>query len=242
MGNVFFEPIIGFALGVFITLAGETFNHNWRGVIPKFSITGLIIGIIVCILGFKAAKKSYNWSMNAWDGAIEGDKEYVEKAKAEDAERVKNEIEVVKPQLNVMLVETQKTLTECIMALNKLYSSDVIYQKYRNLPAIAQIYEYFMAERCNTLGDAYNTYETEIRLNSIIDKMDIIIEQLEEIKTVQYMTYSAIMQGLNYIRQIEANTSSVAYNTSLAAANSSVIAYNSSVIATNTEIMARYNV
>ncbi len=242
LGYVFIVPIIGFALGIFLTLAAETFGHNWQSIIPKFGWGGLIIGIIMCILGFKNAKQRFNLDMKAWDDAVEKDREYVEKARIEDDERVKNEIEVVKPKINVLLVETQKTLTDCNLALDKLYSIDVIYNKYRNLIAISQIYEYFMAGRCEALGDAYNMFETELRLDTIIGKLDIIIEQLEEIKTMQYMIYKAIMQGLTYMHQIEENTASAAYNTSLAAANTSVLAYNSSVIASKTEIMARYNV
>ena len=45
--------------------------------------------------------------------------------------------------------------------LNKFYSTNVIYPKYRSLPAIASLFEYMLSERCYGLTGhegAYNLY------------------------------------------------------------------------------------
>lgn len=79
----------------------------------------------------------------------------------------------------------------------------VIYPKYLTLPAVTTIYEYLESGRCDSLAGAdgsYNLYESELRSNVIIARMDTIIESLEDIKTNQMMLY-------NVLHRIEDNTS-----------------------------------
>lgn len=79
----------------------------------------------------------------------------------------------------------------------------MIYPKYLTLPAVTTIYEYLESGRCDSLAGAdgsYNLYESELRSNVIIARMDTIIESLEDIKTNQMMLY-------NVLHRIEDNTS-----------------------------------
>ncbi|MBR4711255.1 MAG: hypothetical protein IKP10_04430 [Clostridia bacterium] len=72
------------------------------------------------------------------------------------------------------------------------YAKDVIYPKYRALPALTSIYEYLSSGRCSTLtgaDGAYNLYETETRQNIIIGQLSAVIENLEQIRTNQYVLY-----------------------------------------------------
>ena len=120
--------------------------------------------------------------------------------------------------------------------LDNLYSSNVIYPKYRNLIAVASMYEYIDSGRCSELegaDGAYNIYELEVRLDRIITQLDIIISNLEQIKANQYYLYTAINnlkpQIDNVVNEIKENTKksdAVAVNTAITAYTAQVIERN----------------
>lgn len=113
----------------------------------------------------------------------------------------------------------------CKKTLNQLYSLNIIFPKYRNLIAISQIYEYFVSGRCTTLEGhegAYNIFENELRQNIIILQLNIVINQLEQIKQNQYMVYQAIQNSNQLLASIERNMSIAAYNTSVIAENTAI--------------------
>ena len=87
------------------------------------------------------------------------------------------------------------SLRESKAALDKLYSLGIVFPKYRNLVAVSTIYEYFASGRVTELEGptgAYNLYENELRMNQIIDKLDVIITKLDEIKANQYALYNEL--------------------------------------------------
>lgn len=89
--------------------------------------------------------------------------------------------------------------------LAQLYARDVIYPKYRNLPALTSICEYFVTGRCTELAGAngaYNLYEDEVRKDAVISQLNIVIENLEQIKQNQYMLYQQV-------KTIQENTSTI---------------------------------
>lgn len=82
--------------------------------------------------------------------------------------------------------------------LEKMYSYNVIYPKYRNYVMVSSIYEYICAGRCTTLEGhegAYNILELEIRLNRIITQLDRVIMNLEEIRANQFMLYRCLQES-----------------------------------------------
>lgn len=90
-----------------------------------------------------------------------------------------------------------ESLSETRNVLSRLYESNIIYPKYRNMVAMCSIYEYFATGRCTELtgpNGAYNLYESELRQNTIINKLDTIINQLEAIKNNQYMLYTEMVK------------------------------------------------
>ena len=94
-----------------------------------------------------------------------------------------------------MWKEIQEIKAEIIKvntAMNQLYALNVIYPKYLDFVAITTFYEYFLTGRCDSLEGptgAYNLYESELRSNIIINKLDSIIEQLDQIKDNQYQMF-----------------------------------------------------
>ena len=148
--------------------------------------------------------------------------------------------EVIEEKLSEPLAQTRQVL-------EKLYTSDVIFPKYKNMVAICTIYEYFAAGRCTTLvgaDGAYNLYESELRQNLIIGKLDTIISQLEEIKQNQYILYTELKKTnsitssiyrdikniLNSVEQIGDTVQNIAHS-------SYITSYCAQVTAQNTEAL-----
>lgn len=98
-------------------------------------------------------------------------------------------------------------MEETKKALEKLYSLDAIYPKYRTLPALTSIYEYLITGRCEGLTGphgAYNLYEDELRKDTVISQLSVVIQNLEQIKQNQYMLYQQV-------KSIQENTNALAY-------------------------------
>lgn len=99
-----------------------------------------------------------------------------------------------------------KPLSESRALLNRFYASEIIYPKYRTLPALTSIYEYFMTGRCTELTGphgAYNLYEDELRKDTVISQLNTVIENLEQIRHNQYMLYQQV-------KAIQENTAVIA--------------------------------
>lgn len=89
--------------------------------------------------------------------------------------------------------------------LDEHYSDGPIYQKYRTLPAVCQLYEYFDSGRFSELGEAYNQYELEVRLDRLIDSSERALQVLYEIRDNQRLLYDALMDVRNSIDSVSRN-------------------------------------
>lgn len=158
---------------------------------------------------------------------------------AEDRHRLDKEnsqIEVYKKHIS----KINSQISALDVTLNKLYDYEILYKKYQgDVVAVNTIFDYFKAGRVTSLSaygfdiGAYNLYENELRQNIIIDKLDVVITKLEELKGVMYMLYNAVNDGLNIMDKISSmadKVSEISQNTALTAYNSKVIADNTSVI------------
>lgn len=150
-----------------------------------------------------------------------------------------------------------RLLQKSITTRNELYAAGIIFEKYQNVVALSSFYEYLMSGRCEKLegaNGAYNLYEAEVRANRVIERLDTVIDSLEQIKDNQYMMYSAMcsMQAeleqlnatmcaaLDEIYETERNTSEAVTQLKNISQDSSTIAKNSEVIAYNTAATAYY--
>lgn len=75
--------------------------------------------------------------------------------------------------------EVDNLRNSCESNLKNLYSRKVedsyfLYPKYQNLTAVGMLFEYFDADRCDTLREAYNLVEEEIDRKHIIGSLDTI--------------------------------------------------------------------
>lgn len=158
-----------------------------------------------------------------------------------------------KDLLDSEISTVEATLASTYKCRNELYSYNIIFDKYRNIVALSTFYEYLMAGRCETLegaNGAYNIYENESRLDTIVTKLEEISNKLDEIKENQYMIYnklvsiesslkslnSSMKQAISSLESINTNTTNmnkyledVSKNTAVIAHNSAVSAYYSKV-------------
>ena len=107
--------------------------------------------------------------------------------------------------------------------------------------AISSFLEYFKTGICTQLegpGGAYDRYETAVFQRTVLDKLDVIIDNLEAIKKNQYMMYDAIV---DYNRQLNTLTNQMSQTVQSLARienNTSITAYYSRVAARNTQYLA----
>lgn len=152
-------------------------------------------------------------------------------------------------QLKINLEKEIETASEVLASLfkqkNQLYATEIIFGKYRDLAAITSFYEYLLSGRCETLdgvNGCYNLYESELRANIIINKLDAIGDSLEQIKGNQYMLYSQLSQINTELSSLNATTTAmlngIRDTTEIFLEHSAVIAHNSAVSAYYAKINA----
>ena len=142
-----------------------------------------------------------------------------------------------------MRTTLEKPLKETKENLERVYAKNIIYPKYRNLPALTSIYEYYVTGRCEELSGpygAYNLYEDEVRKDKIISQLNTVIANLEQIKQNQYKLYEQVCQIQSntnrMVRELNAIKGYVIELTNLKALNT----YYNGVTALNTRIMTSY--
>ena len=109
------------------------------------------------------------------------------------------------PIYNTQLREINELYSNTENVLKNYYSKNIIYEKYQNLIAISSFYEYLKSGICSELGGhegCYNKFDTEIRLNMVIGKLDQVIDKLDQIEENQRMLYEAIQTANNQSKRI----------------------------------------
>lgn len=89
--------------------------------------------------------------------------------------------------------------------LSNYYSLNVIYPSYRSIVPVAMFTQYIQSRRCDKLEGAegaYNKYESEIRQNIIIAKLDVIIEKLDHIATSQYELQQTLIESNRQVQTL----------------------------------------
>ena len=233
-----------FAIGLFISVfcCGNAKDSVLSNIISIITIvmlffnTELLIGvgislgcallsaILICIVKSVNYSAKYRKELLEYDAAIEQDKNRVTQ------EKIK--ISILKQEQN----DLTKQILEIDNTLERLYSMNVIYPKYRSLIPIVTIHEDVDAGRHTTLPEAYNKYEEESRQNRIIEQLDVVISMLEQIRNNQYALYEAIQESNEIANRIYAQSEAMLSSNKAIARNSEIVAYNSKIIAQNSTI------
>lgn len=121
--------------------------------------------------------------------------------------------------------------------LKQMYNKNVIHPKYRSLLVVEQLYEYLDTGRCTELEGpygAYNLYESELRQNLIIDRLDSVIRNLQTLNRTMFYATNAIMESNQKISQISREMQGIKENTAL-------ISYAASSLAEDSRIAMKYH-
>mgnify|MGYP004597524831 CR=1 FL=1 len=231
----------------FFALSGSVFTIGFLYVqsqvydLTPTKMMAVIDGILLAIylLIKRKWKKSYSEQAEKYE---EDCGDCLEENKTRKEEFIYNQ-ECWKDSCTKMRTTLEKPLKETKENLERVYAKNIIYPKYRNLPALTSIYEYYVTGRCEELSGpygAYNLYEDEVRKDKIISQLNTVIANLEQIKQNQYKLYEQVCQ-------IQSNTNRMVWElnaikgyvielTNLTALNT----YYNGVTALNTRIMTSY--
>lgn len=187
-------------------------------------------GFVFGILAFMSGNKKYHKALKNYNKAIENDKKRVE--------REKQQIVFLKKQQ----AELQTKFNEVEKVMENFYALNVIYPKYRSLIPIVTFYEYFESGRHTNLVDAYNKYEDELLHKTIIEKLDVVISQLEQIKRNQAALYEVIVEANSIAERICQQSDALIASNKIIEQNTALAAYNAKIAADNSTINAYINV
>lgn len=193
-------------------------------------IIGLVIGILTCIRSVKEGRNERNRVGLQNLQAAEENRQIALISK----NKVKN--------LQEQLTHIKSLYANTFSTLKDFYNLDIIFPKYRSLVPISMFYEYLASGRCFRLdgpNGAYNIYEQELRMNLILNKLDDIIERLDEIQENQYVLSSTIREGnrnaqkicdtivdcSDQLQDINSNTTITKYYSQIAALNTTYMAW-----------------
>ncbi len=145
------------------------------------------------------------------------------------------------------IAEAESLLEKLYECRNQLYAYDIIFSKYRKVVALSAFYEYLLAGRCAELGGpygAYNLYESELRANLIVEKLDeikrtqnMIHGELQKVNSNLKQLNNTLSQALTSIQSIEIGIANISANTDVIAHNTAVSAYYSKLNAELTDSM-----
>lgn len=204
------------------------------------------ISLLCSVKKIKSDYEEYKKAYHNYESKMEeNEKDYKDRLEKYEVKRVKVE-EEYNEQIKAYhiaesaLKQLDKPLSETQQILEKLYSADIIFPKYRNMVAMCTIYEYFAAGRCTELNGAdgaYNLYESELRQNLIINRLDTIIEQLDAIKANQYTLYTELKKTNEILVGISSDMKELTSTVHRIEYATHITAYCAQVTAQNTEAL-----
>lgn len=178
------------------------------------------------------SKEDYEQAMSAYAESVEAEEQRYTIALS----AARKHYQAAKEQVQ----QLDKPLEETEMVLQKLYDMDIIFPKYRNLPAVCMFFEYFASGRCSELSGpngAYNLYEAELRQNLIINKLDAIMGSLEGIKQNQYILYSEVKKTADALPMISRDITGMLDTSQQLSQSAAITAQCAEAAKTNTDML-----
>lgn len=217
-------------------------SRLYFSVFKSAFIVSIVITILLIILLIQLEISyiniSYRNDLKSYETAIENyDKSVIVEKERAKADGLK--LDYINTQYDELIphaLEVEKTL-------ENLYSLNIIFPKYRTMAAITQICEYFESGRCTELAGpngAYNLYESELRMNLLIDRLDLVISNLEGIRRNQYMLYDEICKGNQLVEEVLDSVNYACKKIETISVNTSISAYNTKIISDNTQAIRFY--
>lgn len=214
---------------------GKLFSIAWKATKYGFFI-GLVIGMALALINWMKeviSVRNTNKETDQYNTQVDRDNHIKLQAIDKKNELLSYEIEIVKNNMN----RTKRIL-------DNVYSMNIIHQKYRyNVVYICSFYEYFDTGRCNRLEGhegAYNLLESDIKYHAIMDKLDIIITKLDDIRDSQKELYAAIMNTNKSIQQVNSSIRQLSSTMNHVQDSLNHIEYNSKIAMQNGEFLKWY--
>lgn len=210
---------IGAACGVLFEVALEWYKVEasgnslvWLGNFAAFSVTAAFCAAIGAGIGVLAGLLIGSSAGGEAQSTLEDENRKARKAREEGITQEKERDAAAVLQFK----EDTAILTDMKNAVKKMleehYSNGPIYQKYRTLPAICQLYEYFDSGRFTELGAAYNQYELEVRLDRLIDNSEKALQVLYQIRDNQHILFDALLSVRDSVYAINGSIDKCAQN------------------------------
>lgn len=216
---------------VFAALAAGVFTLVLSLLTGSF-VLSLIVGIIIFLIlmrelnksseqlleksrkytAYERAREKYESDLKAYN---EREKNYYLARQSIDDEMLEEYTFLMQQRVNEIsdsLSENESQLKKVQATLEQLYAMNILHPKYRNFIAVTMLLEYFETERCDTLtgaNGAYNLYESELRQNLIIMKLDEVIERLDKLQTTMYSCCAALKTLNQQISLVHRQLSSI---------------------------------
>lgn len=236
--------LVGFVIAAAVSNDGDIFANllSIITVVLVFFNTELLInagialgcavgaGLAVGIFAACISNSTYREKCRNYKKAIEDDKKRVAKE-----QRQIGFLQAQQAELDLKIAEVESVMSD-------FYSLNIIYPKYRNLIPIVTLYEYFESGRHTTLSDAYNKYEDELLHKTIIEKLDVVISKLEQIRQNQNALYEAILESNSIAERICQQSDTLIASNKMIEKNTALAAYNSKIAADNSTINAYINI
>lgn len=190
------------------------------------------------IMALEASIAEKSSALDSFKNEIESQKAALERKLTQLQSNTDYPAVQLKMSLDNEIATAEELLANLFKQKHQLYGTGIVFGKYHDLVAITSFYEYLLSGRCETLdgvNGCYNLYESELRANIIINKLDAIGDSLEQIKGNQYMLYSQLSQINTELSSLNATTTAMLNGVRASAEifleHSAVIAHNSAVSA-----------
>lgn len=148
-------------------------------------------------------------------------------------------------ELDYQILEISNLIDQAQYQLDSILSMDILHKKYRELPIVYTMYEYFETGAVDTLKEAINKYDQESRMDKMIAQLERIdnnfkeiynklseisdrvaenTRQLERLNSHMEENNRQLQQQTGYMREISENTRNIEFNTGvIAATNTSML-------------------
>lgn len=234
--------VIAYFIGGFLMIFGGALlgSDTGKGIGALIFFPGLIT-VIAAFMIHKSMKEKEDVKINeSTKKNEEVNKSIDEKNRRTNLEYQTKLVEWEKSK-GTLISTISKNLDTTNSLLDRWYANDTIYPKYRNLPALTSIYEYFMTGRCDELSGphgAYNMYEDEMRKDTVIFQLNMVIANLEQIKNSQYMLYQQVSSIRRDTQRVVQDVQMIRGYSLVTAQMTSLNAYYAALTASHTRISA----
>lgn len=134
------------------------------------------------------------------------------------AEIMKKECREIIPILQNDLDQMKNSYNQLNSLLREVYAKNIIYPTYRYMVACGMFVQYLESGRCNTLGEAYNLYEDDL-------KYKCISSQLNDLKQGQKVLLNEVQNISDKVNELSESVKKIEKNTGRIARNSAISAH-----------------